>query len=160
MSERQTLLAFCIDGERYALLVEDVERVTQMVAVTPLPGAPDVVSGVIDVAGMVVPAISVRKRLGRPDNGPSPDAQLCLARTEHRTVALMVDAVDGIIEYGAEDLVAAETVVPKLEHVKGIVRLHDGLVVINDVESFLSLDGHQRVDAALRKARKRKAGKC
>lgn len=43
------LVVFSIEGQRYALPLNDVERVLPMVAVSPLPQAPAVVLGVINL---------------------------------------------------------------------------------------------------------------
>ncbi|MDX1513812.1 MAG: chemotaxis protein CheW [Gammaproteobacteria bacterium] len=160
MGQQQALLEFRIGEERYGLPADVVDRVVNMVSITPLPGAPDVVSGVIDVAGELVPAISMRKRLGRPEMAISPDSYLCLARTKQRPVALIVDAVSGVSGYRDEDLTPAGEIFPQLKHVRGIARLGDGLVLVNDLDAFLSLEEQSQLDAAMKKPRGTKTGKC
>ena len=45
------LLLLKVAGHTYALHLAAVERVLRMVEVTPLPGAPDAVEGVINIQG-------------------------------------------------------------------------------------------------------------
>ena len=49
------LVLFTVDKQTYALPLAAAERVLHMVEVTPLPGAPDAVEGVINIQGEVVP---------------------------------------------------------------------------------------------------------
>ena len=49
------LVVFTVEGSRYAVPLSSVERVLPMAAVRPVPGAPRVVLGAINLAGRVVP---------------------------------------------------------------------------------------------------------
>lgn len=143
------LLAFRLDGRLYALPVETVQRVIRAVDVTPLPDAPEAVLGVIDVAGHVVPVLSPRRRMALPDRPVGPDDAFILAQAGSRTVALAVDAAQGVIERDAAEVVAPEHVAPGLERLQGVTRCEDGLVLIHDLARFLSLDEARRLERAL-----------
>ena len=145
----QRLLVFTLDGQRYGLPMERVERVLRAVEVTPLPGAPEVVMGMIDVQGRVIAAADPRRRLGLPERELQLGDQLVIARCARRTVALRVDAVTGLIDYDQRELVPPRDIVPGIGHVAGVVRTEDGLVLIQDLERFLSLDEERSLDEAL-----------
>jgi purine-binding chemotaxis protein CheW len=148
------LVVFLLDERAFAVELGAVERVLRMVAVTPVPRAPDVVLGVFDYQGQVLPVMNVRRRFGLPERAVAPSDQLLLLRTPRRRLAFAVDRVDPAIAVPAGALVAADEVVPGLEHVRGIVRLEErGLVLVHDIETFLSLDESQRLDAALKAVR-------
>ena len=55
-------VAFVLNDQRYALRLAVVERVVQVVEFTPLPKAPEIVLGIINFEGRVVPVVDVRKR--------------------------------------------------------------------------------------------------
>jgi purine-binding chemotaxis protein CheW len=145
------LLVFTLDRQRYALELEAAERVLPMVAVSPLPGCPDVVLGAINVHGDVVPVLDMRRRLGLAAGDYGPRARLVVAHTASRVVALPVDDVTGVAEVPMETVVAPETVHPDIGHVSGIGALSDGLLLIQDLDAFLSLDEERRLDEALGK---------
>jgi purine-binding chemotaxis protein CheW len=48
-----------------------------------------------------------------------------------------------------QDVVPVSAVAPGTEHVAGLARLPDGVLVIQDLERFLSLDEGARLEAAL-----------
>ena len=53
------LVIFTLDAQLYALPLASVQRVLHMVEVTPLPNAPEVVLGVIDLHGNIIPVMSM-----------------------------------------------------------------------------------------------------
>ena len=144
-----SLLAFTLDHWRCALPLTSVERSYRAVAVTPLPEAPEKVLGIVNVHGVVHPVIDLRHCFGLPSRPISPADHLVLGHTPRRKVGLMVDSVSGVIECRKAEIVAAETVLPDMEYVSGIVRLTDGMVLIQDLDRFLSLEEEEVLDQAL-----------
>ena len=152
MSVLTQLVVFRLDGQRYALPLAAVERVVSAVELTPLPGAPAMVVGAIDVAGCVLPVFCIRRRflLSHPEIVPAD--QFLIARTERRALALVIDEAQGVIECEPSAVIDPEKIVPGLEQFQGLVQLGYGLVLIHDLEKFLSLDEARTLDAALERA--------
>ena len=144
------VVAFRLNGDRYAVPLTAAERVLPMVALSPLPGAPDVVLGALNLHGAVVPVLDIRRRLGLPAGELGPSARLLVGRTERRVLALPADTVEGVLEIAAEAIVPPETMLPRLEHVSGIVPLADGLLLIHDLDTFFSIDEERQLSEALR----------
>lgn len=146
---RLRLVAFSLNGERYGIDLAAAEHVLPMVAVSPLPGAPEVVLGAINLHGDVIPVLDVRRRLGLPAGELGPSAQLLVARTERRIVALPVDEVAGVVDVVADNIVPPESVQPGIENVAGVAALSDGLLLIHDLETFFSSDEERQLVEAL-----------
>ena len=140
MTELVELVVFRLDDQRYALRLGAAERFVRAVEVTPLPGAPAIVLGAIDVGGSVLPVLSLRRRFGLPEREVDVTDLFLIARTASRAVALVVDEALGVIAVPAEMITGGGRIVPGLDHVRGVVALDDGLVLIHDLESCLSLD--------------------
>lgn len=143
------ILLFDVAGERCALPVADVLRVVPAAAVAPLPGAPPVIDGVLDLRGRVVPVLSLRRRFGLPDRALRPDDVFVVAAVGGRVAALRADAALGIARVDPADVVPAGDVVARPGHVGGVARLPDGLALIHDLRTFLSDAEAAGVDAAL-----------
>jgi purine-binding chemotaxis protein CheW len=144
------LVVFRLEQQRYALPVDRVERVLPMVALAAFPRAPGVVSGVFDLEGEIIPVVSLRRRFRLPDRPPRPDERLIVSTTRRRRVALAIDAVEPVVSVAADEMIAAGSIVPGLEFVRGIVRLPNlGLVFVHDLDSCLSLDEERQLAAAL-----------
>src|SRR5690606_13941229 len=129
---------------RYALRIAHVLRVLPMLHVEPLPGAPEIVEGMINVAGRVVPVMRLRRRLALPEREARLSDVLVLAHAGELLVALPADGAVGLLEPAHEPL-PADDIVPGVRHVAGVVKLDDGLVLIHDLEAFLSLPERERL---------------
>lgn len=150
MEERTRLLVFSVDDQRFALSLASVERVVRAVAITPLPGAPEIVTGVVNVGGRIFPVVSIRRRWGlAPHRQLALTDHLILARTARRPVALLADAVIGLLEHPTSDIVRAESILADLDQVEGVVRLDGGLILVHDLDRFLSLGEEEGLARAL-----------
>lgn len=146
MDQKVRIVAFTLDEHRYGLLLETVEHVTRMVEFVPLPSAPAVILGVVNFRGRIVPVLNLRLRFGLPGKHIALSDVLIVAKTPRRHVALAVDAVSGARESPLEDLIAAQDIVPGTRHVAGVLRLPDGMILIQDLDTVLSLDEEQVLD--------------
>jgi len=144
-----SLVVFELDGDRYALDAAIVDRALRAVRPTPLPGAPPVVLGIVDVHGEVVRLLDVRQRFGKPRRPIAAEDVMVLARTERRPVALLVDAVTGVEDVPRSALEVSPEVLPGTELVSGVVTLDGGLVLVHDLERFLSLEEQEELDRAM-----------
>ena len=143
------LVVFTLDEQRYALRLAAVERIVRVVEATPLPKAPEIVLGVVNVEGRVLPVVNIRRRFHLPEREADPRDQMILARTSRRPVALVVDAVGGVVERAGGEVIPAENIVPGTDYVDGVVKLSDGLALIHDLEKFLSLEEENNLGKAL-----------
>jgi purine-binding chemotaxis protein CheW len=147
--DRNQIVVFALDDTRCALSLSAVERPVRAVAITPLPNAPGIVLGVINAQGRIIPVVDVRKRFRFPEREMNVDDRFILARTTRRTVALVVDAVLGVRELAAGELVSAKRDLPFASYLQGVAKMEDGLVMIYDLDRFLSLDEEGALDAAM-----------
>jgi purine-binding chemotaxis protein CheW len=149
LDPRVQVVAFSLDGDRYAVPLTAAERVLPMVAISPLPGAPEVVLGAVNLHGDVVAVLDIRRRLGLGAGEMGPSARLLVGRTERRVIALPADAVEGVLEIATAAIVPPESMLPGLEHVSGVVPLADGLLLIHDLDSFFSIDEERQLAEAV-----------
>lgn len=145
-------VVFVLDAQRYALHLSTVDRVVRAVHITPLSMAPNIVLGVVNMQGRVIPVINMRRRFRLPERGIALTDQLIVARTARRPVALLADAVTDVVECSEETLIAAQSIVPAVEYLEGVVKLMDGLVLVHDLDTFLSLEEEDSLDRALETA--------
>ena len=140
MKNSAFLIIFTLDDQRYALPLPAADRVVRMVAITPLPKAPEIVLGVVNIHGRVIPVINVRQRFCLPQREIALTDQLLVVHTKRRPVALVADAVLDVIACAEQSLIETESILPRLDYVEGVVKLSDGLILIHDLDKFLSLE--------------------
>jgi len=145
----RSLIVFSIADQRYALNLPVVERVLRMVEVSPLPKAPVIVLGVINFHSQIIPAIDIRRRFGHSPSHYGLTSYLLVAHTSRRKLALPVDEVLGVREVPSENVTLPGAVLPRTGLVAGIVALSDGVLLIHDLDTFLSLDEEQQLTVSL-----------
>jgi purine-binding chemotaxis protein CheW len=70
------LFVFSLDAQPFALPLAVVERVVRAVAVTPLPRMPQIILGVINLQGRIIPVINLRKLFGLEAADAPPELEL------------------------------------------------------------------------------------
>jgi purine-binding chemotaxis protein CheW len=143
------MLVFLLDEQRYALRLYSVKRIVRIPEITVLPHAPEIVLGLVTVQGKVIPVINIRKRFELSHRDLDVSNHLVIACTSHRNVGLVVDMAIGVIERTEESAIAAERICPSLSYVEGVVKLHGGLILIHDLDTFLSLEEESVLEQAM-----------
>ena len=147
--EPREVLVFEVAGQRYGLAVADVQELLRAVALTPLPRAPDVVEGAINLRGRAVPVLDLRRRFGLPPKPPEPADHLVVARAGGRLVALRVDRALDLARPAAEAVEDARAALPGTRYVEQVASFPDGLVLIHDLRTFLSAAEAAALDEAM-----------
>ena len=143
------LLVFRLDDWKCALHIASVEKVHRAVAITPVPGLPEIALGIVNVHGRVLPVVNLRGRFHLPEKELTPSAHLIVAHTSRRTVVLVVDSVDGVMECNEQEITTADAILPGMGHVEGVLKLNDGMILIHDLGSFLSIEEDAALDRAM-----------
>ena len=141
-----SIVPFVMDGHRFGLLARDVREVLRAATPSPLPRAPAIVLGLLNVRGELVPVIDVRSRFGLRPRALAHTDHLVVATAGTRSVAFAVEAADVLVEVVAD---AIEVARAHGEHVAGVVKLADGALVVYDLATFLSQTEADQLDAAL-----------
>ena len=145
----QHLLTFEVGASRFALRAGLVREVVRAVAIAALPKAPPIVEGIINFRGTLVPVLDIRQRFRLPPAPLALEQHLIIAQADGRLVALRVDRALDLVVVDEDAIESAARVAPGTEYVAGIAKLTDGLLVIHDLESFLSFEEAGQVDAAV-----------
>jgi purine-binding chemotaxis protein CheW len=140
------LLTFEIWHERFGIPLADVREVVRAVSINRLPKAPPVVEGVVNVRGSIVPVLDIRARFKLPPKAVEPSDHLVIASAKRRLVAIRVDRVTGLVMLTKGDVEDPTVAVPGSQWVAGIAKLHDGLLLIHDLATFLSTAEAEALD--------------
>jgi purine-binding chemotaxis protein CheW len=120
-------------GERdFALPLGCVVEVVRMAALTPAPGAPGHVLGLLDLRGRVVPVIDLRLVLGLPAATPGLSTPICVVEAGGRAFGLIADAVADVHPLLAP--VERLEVTPAGSPVAGVTHVGGRLVSVLDPE--------------------------
>lgn len=148
------LLIFTLDGQRYALRLQAVQRVVRAAEITPLPEAPAIVLGILDLQGEVIPVINLRKRFRLPERGIRSEDLFVVARTQTLTLALVVDGTESVIEETERAVLQPDQLLTGIAYLEGVTRTDQGLVLIHDLETLLFAAEESLLVQALQQAKR------
>ena len=138
MSCDHSLLAFTIGDSRFGVDLGAVQEVLPAVALTQLPGAPEVIYGLMNLRGRVLPVVDLSFRFWRIRTNLLPSHRFIVVQTAERTIALSVESVGEIMEYDHDSVESRGSVHVGSQLMKGVIRDEEGLVLLHDIGSCLT----------------------
>jgi purine-binding chemotaxis protein CheW len=127
---------FTVADMYFGIDVLNVQEVLRRQEMTRIPLAPDVIGGLINLRGQIVPAINMRRRLGLPVHGDNENSMNVVARTPDGPVSLLVDEIGDVLDLDAAGFEPApENLDPQAkELIRGIFKLKDRLMLVLDTD--------------------------
>jgi purine-binding chemotaxis protein CheW len=138
MAQQDQILIFTLNGQRYGIPLGVVEMVVRMVTITPLTGSPEFIDGVINVHGKIIPVLNLRGRFGLPVRPTGLSDQLIILRCATRSFALIADMACDVMDCTEQMQAEAAEIIPDLPFLTAVVKLPDGLILLQDPEALLS----------------------
>ena len=134
----QQLLVFVVEEHEYVLPISLILRTVNIVEITPLPRDSELVSGVINLHGQVIPVINIRKCLNFEDREPRLSDIMLIANVAERTIAFIVDEVKNIVTPKAKDITDMNEILPVVEFVNEVVNIDDKLLPVYNLEKLIT----------------------
>jgi len=136
MTSARQFCTFYLDRLLFGVESQKIQEVVTYHELRPVPLAPPVVSGLMNLRGQVVVALELRLQLELPER-PSDMTPVCLVvRAAGGTVCLLADEVGNVVEVEDETFEASpETLSPRLRSViLGVHKLERQLMHVLDTE--------------------------
>jgi purine-binding chemotaxis protein CheW len=144
LSERQDLVAFRLEKQTYALPIEPIVQIIEMVAITPIPQLDAVVEGVINVHGEAVAVVKLRRHFGLPDAPLQLNTPILLVRIGGQTIGLIVDEVADVFNLPTDQIVQLDEILPQelgdAPIFRGLTYVADNAVLMLDPDELFRPD--------------------
>ena len=140
-SENPNIQLACFSlGEN--LFAVDIMRIREIILpqkLSALPRVSQLLEGVINLRGVVIPVMNMRRRFGMPEAAEGRTGKLLIVCLARQTLALMVDAVLEVITVPARDIKPPLDAVDGIgmEHLLGVCLSDDRVFMILDIDSLL-----------------------
>jgi purine-binding chemotaxis protein CheW len=125
-------VVFRVERREYALPLQHVLHVLQMVAITPVPEGPAWLLGVVNWHGRVLPVMDLRARLGLPTQPAGLDTPLILFQAENGTAALVADAMVDVLTVPLASVDPPDARLGTAHAVSATVRWGERLILLLD----------------------------
>lgn len=143
-SSEEQYLTFELAGEIYAIDILRVQEIKGWNKVTSIPNAPEYVQGVINLRGVIVPIIDLRKRFDMKPVAYTDTTVVIVMKVygdiQDRTMGIIVDAVSDVHNIKSEQLKHAPVMQGALsnEFIRGLVKQESKMLIVVDVDSLLN----------------------
>lgn len=147
-------LVFTLSGERFGLPLDSVQRVVRAVAVTILPKAPEIVRGLINYKGNILPVINMSRRFNLAEMEIQPNHNFIIVHTARRKFVLVADLAEGVITRPKDDIVTPAGITAGMEFLAGVIKLENGMMLVPDLEHLLTHDEEQMLQSLVQDKQK------
>jgi purine-binding chemotaxis protein CheW len=136
MTGRQKFSTFYLDDLLFGIEVEKIQEVLNYQEITPVPLAPPLVLGLINLRGQIITALDFRQRLGLGKRAADSCSINIVVRNNEDVVSLLVDKIGDVVEVGEETFEPPpEMLDPKSRAlVRGVHKLDGGLMHVLDAD--------------------------
>jgi purine-binding chemotaxis protein CheW len=132
------IIAFHLGGQRYAVPIESVQEIQQIVAFSEIPAAGGAVIGMVNLRGSVIPAIDMRFLIGLAPEEYEIDTPMIICHAHGQLVALIVDQVEDVLTMPEGCLDPPPAMHNLSSKMIGVCRMGTDLVYLLEVESLIA----------------------
>ncbi|MFL7794187.1 MAG: chemotaxis protein CheW [Anaerolineae bacterium] len=140
----QNVVAFRLGRQTYALPIEPIVQIIDMVAITPIPQLDAVIEGVINVRGEAAAVVKLRRHFDLPDTPLSLNTPILLVQISGLTIGLIVDEVTDVLNLSTDQVVQLAEILPEelgnAPIFRGLTYVSDDAVLMLDHESLFRPD--------------------
>ncbi len=144
-------VVFLVGEQLFAIGVDEVERVYRAMQITFLPEAPELLLGLANLGGRILPVVDLRSRLELSDRPIDPDDRLVLLAGK-TAFCFFVDRVLGVDAFVQDAALESKNIYPKLDkYISGVGKYDNQTVLFIKMEKLfplimedtrMLLDGH------------------
>lgn len=90
-------VTFGLAHEVYGINVLNVKEVQRYSEISPIPGAPSYVIGILNLRGNVITVIDTRKKFALPADEVTDESRIIILEVENQEIGLLVDNVSEVV---------------------------------------------------------------
>lgn len=133
------LVTFNLLKEEFGVEISNVQEIIRAIDITPVPGAPSHVRGVINLRGKIIPVVDLRRRFSLPETEYSEDQRIVVVEVGPKRIGMLVDSVSQVIKVpaGVVEEMPDEAMSVDENYIRGVGKLDNRLIIILDLNRSL-----------------------
>ena len=147
LGEPQQYLVFSLCGEAFAIGIRSIKEIIEYGQLTEVPMMPDLVRGVINLRGAVVPVVDLAVRFGRAPTEVARRTCIVIIEIESQpgeaqTIGVIVDAVTEVLDIPPQDIEPPPSFGARIrsDFIEGMGKVGGKFVILLDMGHALSSD--------------------
>ena len=142
-TETREFVTVMIGNQLCGIDILTVQDVLGPQKITPVPLAPEEVSGLLNLRGRIVTAINLRSRLGLERRSEERDNMSVVVESNDELYSLTVDSVGEVLQFPVSSFESNPATLDPLwrRFSSGVYRLDEGLLVVLNEDALLDYEG-------------------
>lgn len=133
-------VTFHLDDETYGINVMQVQEVLRVTEITPVPGAPEYVLGIINLRGNVVTVLDIRMRFGLSPKEIDEASRIIILEAADQVIGILVDSVAEVVYLRTSEIESTPNVgnEESSRFIQGVHSRDENLLILVDVNKLLT----------------------
>jgi purine-binding chemotaxis protein CheW len=110
MEKELQIVGFRIGSETYGVRIGSVREIVRVPEITTVPSAPDLIEGVINLRGKIIPVMDLRKRFGSAPTQPDKKNRILVVELENKLIGLIVSSASEVLKIPPSEIEAPGSV--------------------------------------------------
>lgn len=134
---------FRLGDEIYGVNVMQIREVLRYTEITPVPGAPYFVLGIINLRGNVVTVIDTRTRFGLPQADIDNNTRIVIVEVDKQVIGMLVDSVAEVTYLKESEIEKAPSVGNEetSKFITGVCNKNGELLILIELERMIQAGG-------------------
>ncbi|SHF41502.1 MULTISPECIES: chemotaxis protein CheW [Caloramator] len=135
----EKVVVFKLNGEDFAVDIQQVERILGYVSPTQVPEAPVFIKGIIKYQDSILPLIDLNIKFKRESND-NVNSKIIVVRNNSKSIGLLVDDVQEVIDIYENESESTPEIISGYsnKYIKGIIKKQDRIIMMIDTDKLLS----------------------
>ena len=150
MEKDLQVVGFRIGNETFGVRIGSVREIVRVPEITAVPSAPEMIEGVINLRGKIIPVMDLRKRFGQSDIQPDKKNRILVVELENKLVGLIVNAASEVLRIAPSEIEPPGNLFAEGEsgYVTGVGKLKGRLIILLDIAKLLHRPEFKRLEEA------------
>ena len=150
MEKMIQLVGLRIGNETYGVRIASVREIVRVPEITAVPNAPEMIEGVINLRGRIVPVMDLRKRFSNSSDTSDKKNRILVVELDNKLLGLIVSSASEVLKIPPSEIEAPGTLFTEGDssYVTGVGKLKGRLIILVDIAKLLRRPEYKKFEEA------------
>jgi len=126
------MVTFSLGNEEFGIDILKVHEINRMMELTKVPKAPEFILGVINLRGLIIPVVDLKKRFKMENKEPDKKTRIMIIETMEKLICFIVDEIKEVVRVSYDRIEPPPEIVAGIgcEYLRGVGKVEERLINI------------------------------
>ncbi|MFZ5640391.1 MAG: chemotaxis protein CheW [Bacillota bacterium] len=139
--DEKQYVVFRLGAEIFGVDISKVREIIVYREPTRMPGTSELVEGVINLRGHVIPIYSLRKKFGFPEAEKTRNTRMVVVEVQDSTIGIVVDGVSEVLMISGSVMEKPSAMISTgvdTNYIAGIAKMEEGMIIVLDLDKVIN----------------------